>query len=46
MHNDSVITALEVAAEPDGVSTGLIACELNESERAIEPVVHHARDQG
>lgn len=46
-----MITVLEVVAEfeplePDGVSTGLIAWELNESERLIEPVMHHARDRG
>jgi hypothetical protein len=51
MQSDSMITVLEVVAEfeplePDGVSTGLIAWELNKSERLIEPVMHHARDRG
>ncbi len=51
IESDSMITVLEVVAEfeplePDGVSTGLIAWELNRPERVIEPVMHHARDRG
>ncbi len=46
-----MITVLEVMAEfeplePDGVSTGLIAWELSQSEHVIEPLMHHARDRG
>ena len=51
MQSDSIMTVLEVVAEfeplePAGVSTGLIAWELNEAERMIEPVMHHAGDRG
>lgn len=51
METDSIITVLEVVAEfeplePAGVSTGLIAWELNQAEHMIEPVMRYAQDRG
>ncbi len=51
MDSESVIMVLEVVAEfeplePTGVSSGLVAWELNQSEHVIEPVIHFALDRG
>jgi hypothetical protein len=51
MDRETIIVVLEVVAEfeplePAGVSAGLVAWELDQTEQTIEPVIHHARENG